>query len=383
MLASSMSDPSGTGPADLGFDAFTRYWLGARIAEGLTENLVRPRILDVGGRGGSLAAFFGAAAVTVMDARPPEAEADRRLEAEGRYVVGDVTKEAIPGARYDIVVSMDMLEHVSPDRRPEVLRNILNASRIGAVIGFPADSPEANCVEETANERYRDLFGEDHPWLLEHFACRPLPSTAEVDSFLEAEGYAFRRFNGNNVFLWLLMMEFLFLAWRRGIPTGTVEAIYREEFLAGRLGDAVEPAYRTIYAIVPASGGAGRLERLSVDTDDGGCGSPGRWKLQEGITAAVHAGLGVSGGPGGPTSLDATRLAVRLCDARSELERSRDSRRLLESEVRSLEMRLAVSGAELESLGRRLGERERYVEAIHASAAWRLVQAVRGLLGLR
>ena len=80
---------------------------------------------------------------------------------------------------------------------------------------------------------------------------------------------------------------------------------------------------------------------------------------------------------------EAARLAVHLEEARFDVELTREMRRRLEVEMRQLETRLAAANSESESLRGRLAERELYVAAIHASAVWRLVQAVRGLFGRR
>lgn len=325
--------------------------------EGLSAGVVRPRVLDVGGREGALAEFLPGADVIVLDIRPPATPAERILSAQGRYVVGDIVAGPVPGAPYDVVFSMDMLEHIPGEQRAAALRNMLGAARLGTVIGFPIDSPEVNRAEDAANARYRELYGNDHPWLLEHFACRPLPNPAEIEALLRKEGYAFRRFGGNNLSLWLLMMEFLFLAWRKGIPTEAVQAVYREEFLAGRLGDAREPSYRVIYAIVPGQIDESRLGTLRIPIDEGHGGAPGRRALTE---ALVEAMRGVSG-TSGPIEI----------------------RHDLEAELSQAEKRLGESNSECESLRSRLDQRERTVAAIHASLAWRLVQAVRGLFGRR
>ena len=92
----------------------------------------------------------------------------------------------------------------------------------------------------------------------------------------------------------------------------------------------------------------------------------------------------MSGEPETPrTEPEAGRLAVRLEEARFDAELAREVRRRLEVEVRQLETRLAAANSESESLRGRLAERERYVAAIHGSAAWRLIQGVRGLFGRR
>jgi predicted nuclease with TOPRIM domain len=91
----------------------------------------------------------------------------------------------------------------------------------------------------------------------------------------------------------------------------------------------------------------------------------------------------VSGNAGTDADPEAARLAVRLEEARFEVELAQEARRRLEAETHRLETRLAALDSERESLRSRLDERERYIDGIHTSAGWRLIQAVRGWFGRR
>jgi uncharacterized protein YlxW (UPF0749 family) len=72
-------------------------------------------------------------------------------------------------------------------------------------------------------------------------------------------------------------------------------------------------------------------------------------------------------------------MEAALHDRRLALE----TRRRLEVEVRDLEQRVADLTAERDALQTRLDERMKYVSAVHRSAAWRAIQALRGLVGRR
>jgi predicted nuclease with TOPRIM domain len=84
-----------------------------------------------------------------------------------------------------------------------------------------------------------------------------------------------------------------------------------------------------------------------------------------------------------PSLEDLARLEVRLEELQFELSLTQEARIRLEQEVRRLEQRLAARGAEGAALKSRLGERERYVAAIHTSLAWRAIEAIRSLFGRR
>ncbi|MEO6326413.1 MAG: hypothetical protein ABIT01_16305 [Thermoanaerobaculia bacterium] len=77
------------------------------------------------------------------------------------------------------------------------------------------------------------------------------------------------------------------------------------------------------------------------------------------------------------------RLAVRLEGLKFDLELAGRVRIRLEAELRRQEQQYANLEVERDSLRHRLDERQRYVAAIHASGAWKLVQGVRGLFGRR
>ncbi len=77
------------------------------------------------------------------------------------------------------------------------------------------------------------------------------------------------------------------------------------------------------------------------------------------------------------------RLRVRLAEAGFENTLARQGMDRLRAEIRKLERQLSNSEAARASLRSRLGERERYVSAIHASGGWKLLQFLRGLFGRR
>ena len=82
-------------------------------------------------------------------------------------------------------------------------------------------------------------------------------------------------------------------------------------------------------------------------------------------------------------NLSRGRMSVRVEALAFEVELARKVKDRLESEIRRLQQQNAGLEAERTSLHSRLHERERYLGAIHASYAWKLIQNVRGLFGRR
>ena len=87
--------------------------------------------------------------------------------------------------------------------------------------------------------------------------------------------------------------------------------------------------------------------------------------------------------PSGEEESARARLSVRLEALVFDVDLACKIRARLESELRRMEQQNANLEVERTSLRNRLDERERYVSAVHASFAWRLTQAMRGLFGRR
>ena len=87
-------------------------------------------------------------------------------------------------------------------------------------------------------------------------------------------------------------------------------------------------------------------------------------------------------GPGQEAD-ELSRTRVRMEAALHDRRLALEARRRLESEIVVLEQRIAELTSERDAAQARLDERMRYITALHGSAAWRLIQALRGLVGRR
>ena len=76
-------------------------------------------------------------------------------------------------------------------------------------------------------------------------------------------------------------------------------------------------------------------------------------------------------------------LEARLETATFERDLARSVQGRFDEERGRLEHRIALLMSDRSALRKRLDERERYLAAIHASAAWRAIQWLRGLVGRR
>lgn len=153
----------------------------------LLSDIYRPdlSILEIGSGSSGITEFLKHR-VTGVDA-----EFERTAYRESQLldrVPGTSTKLPFPDASYDVVVSLDMFEHIPPVDRPTCLREMLRTLRSGGrcVLGFPADI-SGERLDRRLNEAFRKVNNRDHPWLIEHIQCG-LPRTRQVVALIKEIG---------------------------------------------------------------------------------------------------------------------------------------------------------------------------------------------------
>jgi len=112
--------------------------------------------------------------------------ADGYSVTTGRSVVADARDLPFQDASFDVVATLDMLEHIARDDRPTVLRELGRVARRRVIVGCPTGA--------TAEEGDRDLAdwfrrrGQEAPaWLTEHFNSR-FPEPEDLARELAAFG---------------------------------------------------------------------------------------------------------------------------------------------------------------------------------------------------
>jgi SAM-dependent methyltransferase len=134
-------------------------------------SLVRERgsgtLLDVGSGALGLADFLDDRwAVTALDvsfgdygawSRPPSTRATR--------VTGDVRDLPFPDGAFDVVVAVDLLEHIAPADRARALGELARVARVRTIVAAPAGTPALE-----ADRRLAGSLATPPPWLEEHLA---------------------------------------------------------------------------------------------------------------------------------------------------------------------------------------------------------------------
>lgn len=135
-------------------------------------------ILEVGCGSRGIGKFLSRRFVGVdLDFRDYTGQA-RRPGAWMLPVRADATRLPFRERLFDVVVLIDVLEHVPPETRPAVLRECLRVTRQWLVIGFPSDRralAHDRVFGEWLHEHRQSLPG----WLQEHLAW-PFPEVEEV-----------------------------------------------------------------------------------------------------------------------------------------------------------------------------------------------------------
>jgi hypothetical protein len=131
-------------------DTWERHALVAELAG------AAPTVLDVGGVPSRLSAFLPHSAVTAVNVEPP---AD---------VLFDGVTLPFHEASYDVVASVDVLEHIERERRAEHVRELARVARARVVVCCPLGTDEHERSEAEIAAWYRAAVGEPHRFLEEH-----------------------------------------------------------------------------------------------------------------------------------------------------------------------------------------------------------------------
>ncbi len=217
------------------FDRYQRLFAVASVVVELVPE--RGRVLDVGGHPCDLRFFVPRHRVVV---------ADLPRGGDGPYVCADGAHLPFVDGVFDVVTSVDVLEHVPARKRAQFLSELFRVSRGWVVLGVPRGAREVEEAERAVDAFYRALHGEPHPWLAEHFAHR-LPTREDVEALLRSLGARFTRRPNGYLPRWGLAMlsnRLLETLPSAGQRLARFNAAYNHTYTGC---DSREPAYRDIY----------------------------------------------------------------------------------------------------------------------------------------
>ncbi|HST04284.1 MAG TPA: methyltransferase domain-containing protein [Chloroflexia bacterium] len=190
------------------FDQYGRL----RIAQHLTEilhteisaqspgNPQRLRILDVGGYPGNLRDFVDHERydLTILDVVPDDGSIPGYIQGTGLGL-------PFADGSFDVVTSLDVLEHIPDPNRAAFLNEIMRVSRHAALLINPIQSLQADLAEETLDEYIRWIMDAQQEQLAEHREFG-LPDFERTSAQFAQAGWQTQTFRLANVYNWLLMM---------------------------------------------------------------------------------------------------------------------------------------------------------------------------------
>lgn len=304
-MSEAIAEAAGPDLLKLPFDQYQRY----RVAADLLANLgleLGSRVLEVGGAPGPLEAFLPDHEVLVTDlngTRP------------GRYAVADGARLPFADATFDAVVTLDTLEHVPGDKRPDFLSEARRVSRDLVVLSAPFEDPDLVLAEDALNGFIRQRFGGDFATLDEHRE-NGLPLLDPTVEALTADRWSTAVLPSGYLPRWLLGMIFHHELLASGLPELPDLHAYYNATVSPL--DCREPSYRKV--IVASC--RRRAEELGAATDklrtDGEGETASRVALSS-IAATVLARRLPSTPGVASLELEVAGLSSRLADAERQL----------------------------------------------------------------
>ncbi len=228
----------------LPFDLYQRYRLAAQVG----SRLARGPILDVGGllgdRDGHLATTADFFSELEMDAPVEVRTTDLRHCDHPDHGPAPAWEQPFENASFDLVLALDVLEHLEPERRPDLLSELDRVARSFILIGAPFSTP---AVERTEEELAQGLL--DTRRFLEEHRTLGLPSHALVeDHFGDRPGYEVHRFPSGYLPRWRAMQVLTQHYYQLNDHT-SMTALNRLYNQTCYVPDLAEPSYRTLFLI--------------------------------------------------------------------------------------------------------------------------------------
>ncbi|MDS0525592.1 class I SAM-dependent methyltransferase [Clostridium sp. SHJSY1] len=182
---------------DIIFDQYQRYKNAKIIIDSIRENNETFKILEVGANAHkNLEKFLPNDDVTYLDISLPE-----ELLHDPKYILGDATNMNFKNGEYDVVIALDVFEHIPVDRREAFISEIHRVSSKVAIISAPFNKAKVTFAEERANAYYKSIIGLDHHWLYEHIN-NGLPDLIEVENYLKSNNIQYNKFAHGNLSMW-------------------------------------------------------------------------------------------------------------------------------------------------------------------------------------
>lgn len=194
---SALAEPVDLDLLRMPFDQYQRY----RTATDLLRDLGVPegsKVLEVGGAPGPIEKFLPKHEVFVVD---------RYGEHGGRYAIADGARLPFADGTFEVVVTLDTLEHVPAKDRPAFLAEARRVSKDLVILSAPFASEDVVLAEDALHAFVKQRFGGDFPTLQEH-RDHGLPVLDAVVEQMRFDGWSATTLPSGYLPRWLLGMIF-------------------------------------------------------------------------------------------------------------------------------------------------------------------------------
>lgn len=189
------------------FDQFQRYNNVKLVVESFRKEGRVLRILEVGANEHrNLETFLPMDEITYLDIKLPE-----ELLSDPRFIVGDATQMDFPDNHFDVIVALDVYEHIPRDLRKRFIDELYRVSTDLFILTAPFYSEHVVEAESRVNSIFKSLFNEDFIWLAEHKEFG-LPRIEELTEYLAESKMNFEVLSHGSVGLWERIMAIHFFA---------------------------------------------------------------------------------------------------------------------------------------------------------------------------
>lgn len=229
------------------FDQFQRYKTTEIVIDILKERLQKNRmmILEIG----SNQECNLEKVLPNDDIQYSDIELSDEMENDKHFIRLDgCNMPEILDNQYDVVVALDVLEHVPYEQREKFMSEVDRVAKYMAIVCFPYSSSYNESAENRVNSYYKMIFGHDHKWLIEHIQ-NGLPQIKDISDLLDKNGILHKEFYHGDIFLWEEMMKAMFSVYQ--FQNGRcyfeeVDKLYQEQIY---YSDNTELSYR-VFEIV-------------------------------------------------------------------------------------------------------------------------------------
>jgi GT2 family glycosyltransferase len=174
------------------FDQAQRYLVAADLINALRVDKEKLSILEVGANvHANLDTVLPDDSCTFLDQ-----ELDDSVSADPRFVTGDATDMDFEDDSFDIVLSLDVFEHIPPSLRQRFLAEKFRVAKSVVILAAPFNFPEVEAAEYECRLFFEKFMGHKHEWLEEHKE-EGLPDFGKTVEITESMGKVYSFSHGN------------------------------------------------------------------------------------------------------------------------------------------------------------------------------------------